>query len=70
MAKVACGFNSKYGVSTVILKDLQTGLILDIETMSKYCHQCVHAEKKYQDKEPQVFKDWFEAHAANCDIKP
>ena len=60
------GFNSKHGVGIVI--DLETGLVLDTETMSKYCHQCAHTDKKYPDKESQEFKDWFESHAPSCDI--
>ena len=62
----ARGFNSKHGVGTVI--DLETGVVLDTETMSKYCHSCALVDGKYPDKESQEYNDWFSKHEPNCDI--
>ena len=38
------GFTSNYGVGNVT--DAMTGLVLDYEVLSKYCHACSLAEKK------------------------
>jgi hypothetical protein len=43
------GFTSHYGVGVVI--EITTGLVIDYEVVSNYCHACELAKTKYHDNE-------------------
>ena len=53
------GFSSQYGVGAVI--DCISGLVLDISTLSKYCHKCQFAPKQ----EP-LLSEWKSSHEHEC----
>lgn len=53
------GFTSLYGLGFVF--DVITGLIVDYEVMSKYCHQCVCSENFFGSDTPD-FDIWFQHH--------
>lgn len=58
------GFTSNYGVGCVI--DILTGLVIDFEILSKYCHACALAKNDLGDKSPE-FSFWFEGHKTICE---
>jgi hypothetical protein len=53
------GFTSMYGVGAVI--DCLTGLILDVEYLSKYCHKC-----NFPPKDPLKLEMWKNSHKIEC----
>ena len=58
------GFTSLYGVGVVI--EVTTGLVIDFEVLSKYCHACKLAESKGMSDDD--FFEWREGHLADCCI--
>ncbi|XP_048243127.1 uncharacterized protein LOC125376009 [Haliotis rufescens] len=57
------GHTSNYGVGAVI--DVLTGLVIDYEVLSKYCHACtLHINSLGQDT--TEFRQWYEGHAGRC----
>ena len=56
------GFTSLYGVGVCI--DVMTGLVVDYELLSKYCHACKLMEAKHLPA--QELADWKERHADEC----
>lgn len=57
------GHTSLYGIGTVI--DTITGLVVDYEILSKYCHECVvTAHDLHQNSAEFAF--WYEGHKPNC----
>ena len=57
------GFTSNYGVGCVI--DIFTGLVIDYEVLSKYCHTCTITEKQLGKESPE-FYIWKEGHKTKC----
>ncbi len=57
------GHTSLYGV--VVVASWDTGQVLDIEVLSRYCREC--AKKKNVDPTSPEFLDWWENHQADCD---
>lgn len=57
------GFTSNHGVGFVI--DVMTGLVIDFQVLSKYCHMCVQAEKDLGKDSPE-FAIWTEGHMTEC----
>ena len=57
------GHQSLYGV--VVVASWETGQVLDIEVLSKYCREC--NKKKNIDPTSPEFLDWWETHQADCD---
>ena len=55
------GHTSLYGVSSII--SIDTGKVLDIETMSKYCHDCSTRSKL---DNPVEEESWQDKHKALC----
>lgn len=53
------GHNSLYGIGCVI--DVLTGLVVDYEVMSKYCHLCVRAATDLEADSPD-FHFWQKGH--------
>ena len=60
-----CGFMSLYGVGVVM--DVLTGLVVDYEVLSLYCHTCVINKAR---KPPEEFRLWKQGHEARreCSI--
>lgn len=56
------GFTSLYGLGAVI--DVNTGLVLDYELLSKFCYACIMAEKNYGEGS-DMYKTWYEEHFAS-----
>ena len=57
------GFTSQYGVGVAI--DILTGLVIDYEVLSLYCHACVEADRKtWTGARARI--EWEEAHAPDC----
>ncbi|KAL8589053.1 hypothetical protein ACOMHN_055066 [Nucella lapillus] len=56
------GFTSNYGVGIVI--DVMTGLVLDYEVLSKYCHACTLSEKTMTEIERA---EWRGEHDPVCE---
>ena len=56
------GFSSHYGIGVCI--DLLTGLVIDYEVLSSYCHACALKENAKQQKKitAQEFDNWKEGH--------
>ena len=57
------GHTSMYGVGCVI--DVLTGFVIDYQVMSKLCFGCSRAKKRLSARD---FKQWYTAHATDCDI--
>lgn len=57
------GFTSKYGIGCCI--ELTTGLVIDVEVISKYCRLCESMGQKLKDS-PQQFQLWKESHKEQC----
>ena len=53
------GFTSLYGVGVVM--DVLTGLVVDYEVLSLYCHTCVVNKAR---KPPEEFRLWKQGHEA------
>ena len=53
------GHTSNYGVGCVI--DILTGLVIDFEVISKYCHTCSLTEKTLGKESPE-YAFWYEGH--------
>ena len=68
--KVTCdttwkhGHQSQFGV--VVVASWETGMILDVEALSKHCHAC--SRKGHLDPTSPEFLDWWEGHQAVCCI--
>ena len=45
---------------------LETGKVLDVEVLSKYCQVC--AAHRDMDKSSYEFLDWWEEHQASCEV--
>ena len=60
-AKRGCG--SQFGVVAAIARN--TGKILDVELMSKFCEKCKTYKAKLTKEE---FDEWFEMHKSECSI--
>ncbi|CAL1287631.1 unnamed protein product [Larinioides sclopetarius] len=58
------GFTSNLGVGCVI--DMLTGIVVDFEILSKYCHECVIAERDLK-KNSVEFHIWFDGHKDDCE---
>lgn len=56
------GFTSNYGISVCI--DVLTGLVIDFEVLSSYCHACAlkNSAKREGKITGQEFESWREAH--------
>ena len=56
------GFSSHYGIGVCI--DILTGLVIDYEVLSSYCHACALKENAKQKKKitEQEFDSWKEKH--------
>ena len=59
------GYRSKLGFAAII--DADTGLVLDYQPYSKYCHACAIKLSKHKEDSAE-FRTWYEAHKPNCDI--
>ena len=57
------GFSSMNGVVTAI--SIDTGKIIDIESMSRYCRQCFVIGRSMEDDQ-EAFSAWQESHKLNC----
>ncbi|KAL8606721.1 hypothetical protein ACOMHN_018755 [Nucella lapillus] len=57
------GFTSNYGVGIVI--DVMTGLVLDYEVLSKYCHACTLSEKTMMTEIERA--EWRGEHDPVCE---
>ena len=57
------GFTSHHGVGVII--EVQTGLVIDYEVLTNYCHACALAENRLSAGTPE-FEAWQAAHIA-CD---
>ncbi|KAE8739199.1 hypothetical protein FOCC_FOCC015305 [Frankliniella occidentalis] len=53
------GFTSNYGFVSVI--EINTGLVIDFETFSKYCHKCAINASELGD-ESEEYKAWYKTH--------
>ena len=60
------GFTSNYGIGVCI--DILTGLVIDYEVLSLYCHACVLKEGQHRDNEisEEQLLGWQELHASDC----
>ena len=57
------GFSSLNGA--VASLSIDTGKVLDIEVMSRYCNACVNCSK-YKDSNPEQYKQLTESHEPEC----
>lgn len=57
------GFSSRHGVGSVI--EVKTGLVVDFEVMSTFCHTCALAKHKLGSDTP-AFEEWRQNHT-DCD---
>jgi hypothetical protein len=59
------GFTSLFGFGCVI--DVLTGLVVDYEVLSKYCHMCMITERDLGSDSPE-FDIWYQSHknSNNC----
>lgn len=58
------GHTSLYGIGIVI--EMMTGLVIDFEILSKYCHECATCAKTLGVNSPE-YKIWSEGHVVNCE---
>ena len=58
------GFSSQYGVGVAI--DILTGLVIDFELLSLYCHGCAEADNKEWSGGARERLLWEEKHAPDC----
>ena len=59
------GYRSKLGFAAII--DADTGLVLDYQAYSKYCHACALKLSKMKEDSDE-FRSWYEKHKLACDI--
>ena len=59
------GYKSQYGIGAVI--DVQTGLVLDYEVLSKYCQVCTKKQKQL-GSDSEEYGEWFTSHKDSCCI--
>ena len=57
------GHQSQYGIGAVI--ELQTGLILDYEVLSKHCLSC-NQHSTVLGKDSEEYKQWYDEHKEEC----
>jgi hypothetical protein len=57
------GFSSRHGVGVAI--EVQTGLVIDLEVLSTYCHSCKLARTRLGSDTPEM-KEWQNNHT-DCD---
>ncbi|KAL8607716.1 hypothetical protein ACOMHN_039389 [Nucella lapillus] len=57
------GFTSHHGIGVAI--ETQTGLVIDFEVLSNYCHSCSLARTRLGSDTPEM-EDWLNNHA-DCD---
>lgn len=57
------GHTSHYGVGAVI--DVLTGLVIDYEVLSTYCHACSLSATRLGGDSAD-FRQWYEGHAGEC----
>lgn len=57
------GHTSLYGIGVVI--DMLTGLVVDYEILSKYCHECVVTQRDLGPETPE-FEAWYSGHKDVC----
>ncbi|GFW43324.1 uncharacterized protein TNCV_2923721 [Trichonephila clavipes] len=60
------GHTSNLGLGIII--DILSGLVLDFEVLSKYCHNCVVAGRD-MGVDSAEFHIWQKGHADECDKK-
>lgn len=60
------GFTSQYGIVSVI--DILTGLVVDFEVLSKYCHMCLITAAELDEDSPD-YNIWFEAHVKSGECR-
>ena len=53
------GYTSLYGIAFVI--DIMTGLVVDYEVLSKYCHMCAIRATEFEADSPK-FVEWKKVH--------
>lgn len=58
------GHTSLYGIGIVV--DVLTGLVVDYEIVSKYCHLC-EVSKNDLGENSMEYSIWFESHRDTCD---
>ena len=44
----------------------ETGQVLDVEVLSKWCNQCQEKKKECPDTSSAQFLDWWEVHQSSC----
>ncbi|GFN81046.1 hypothetical protein PoB_000755200 [Plakobranchus ocellatus] len=60
------GHTSRIGIGCVI--DVMTGLVLDAELLSTYCHTCGTTGTWVKGNTPQRYDVWYDEHRADCCI--
>ncbi|GFO17367.1 hypothetical protein PoB_004387200 [Plakobranchus ocellatus] len=60
------GHMSRIGIGCVI--DVMTGLVLDAELLSTYCHMCETTGTWVKGNTPQRYDAWYDEHRADCCI--
>lgn len=60
------GHTSLYSVGCVI--DILTGLVIDFEVLSKYCHDCIKTASDLGGNTPE-YSVWYEAHSKSGDCE-
>ena len=59
------GHMSMHGVAAVI--DIMTGLVVDYEVLSMYCHSC-SLKKAHLGADTAVFAEWYATHRDDCSV--
>ena len=59
------GHMSMHGVAAVI--DIMTGLVVDYEVLSMYCHSC-SLKKAQLGADTAVFAEWYAVHRDDCSV--
>lgn len=57
------GFTSLYAIGCVV--EVYTGLVVDYEILSKYCHMCTYTSNELGSDSPE-FHIWYEGHKGEC----
>ena len=50
----------------VVEASWETGQVLDVEVLSKWCNQCQEKKKECPDTSSAQFLDWWEVHQSSC----
>ena len=58
------GHTALFGV--VVVASWNTGQVLDMEVLSKWCNQCQEKKKQCPDTSSAQFLDWWEVHQSSC----